>query len=693
MLGPAAAGAALEVVLGHRPGGDRDRRRRRPSSRTTTILPMHRNLGVFTGRDLDLPQLFRQLLGREGGFTKGRDRTFHFGTLEKGIVGMISHLGAMLPVADGLALAAQLRGRARAWPRRSPATAATSEGDFHEALNLAAVWKLPVLFVIENNHYGLSTPAREQYACRDLADRGARLRHAGRRRRRQRPARGARARCGARPSARGAATGRRCSSSRRSACAATRRPRAPTTCRRSCSRSGRRRTPSRATRRFLVEQGLFDEARLRDDPRARYKLRDRRARRRGARARRSRGRRPRRSSPTSSRRASLVAGAPDDRGGGGRRPSCATSTRSATACASRMRRDERVVLLGQDIAEYGGVFKVTEGFVEEFGKARVRNTPIIESGAIGAALGLALDGFVPMVEMQFGDFITLRLQPDRQQPGEDALALGRRACRSCCARPIGGGTGAGPVPLAERRVVVHRAWRASRSWRRRRRTTPRACCSPRSRTATRSSTSSTSCSTARRRAACPPATTRCRSARRASRARASDATVVTYGVGVSWALEAAARARARGARDRGRRPALAHAVGRRGGACARSTKTGRCLVLHEAPLTGGFGGEVAATVGREAFEWLDAPVARLGALDTPVPFAKALEALYSPQGRLAAGAARAARVLARAQFAAARSAVGASSPAWRRRTRRCVCFSASTRSAYGRSVTSTRPTL
>ena len=135
------------------------------------ILPMHRNLGVFTSRGLDLLQLMRQLLLREGGFTKGRDRTFHFGVLERRIVGMISHLGAMLPVADGLALAATLRDERRvvaAFTRDG----ATSEGDFHEAVTLAAVWTLPVLFVVENNQWGLSTPAREQYACRHLADRG-----------------------------------------------------------------------------------------------------------------------------------------------------------------------------------------------------------------------------------------------------------------------------------------------------------------------------------------------------------------------------------------------------------------------------------------------------------------------------------------------------------------------------------------
>jgi 2-oxoisovalerate dehydrogenase E1 component len=136
------------------------------------ILPMHRNLGVFTGRGLDLLTLFRQLLGRDGGFTSGRDRTFHFGVLDRRIVGMISHLGAMMPVAGGLALAAQLGGT-RQVAAAFIGDGATSEGDFHEAANLAAVWKLPVIIVIENNGYGLSTPVREQYACTDLADRAA----------------------------------------------------------------------------------------------------------------------------------------------------------------------------------------------------------------------------------------------------------------------------------------------------------------------------------------------------------------------------------------------------------------------------------------------------------------------------------------------------------------------------------------
>jgi 2-oxoisovalerate dehydrogenase E1 component len=136
------------------------------------VLPLHRNLGVFTTRGFDLDRLFRQLLGKGQGFTRGRDRTFHFGALDHHVVGMISHLGAMLPVADGLALAGALRHDSRVVAVFS-GDGGTSEGDFHEALNLAAVWRLPVVFVVENNGWGLSTPTHEQFACADLAERGA----------------------------------------------------------------------------------------------------------------------------------------------------------------------------------------------------------------------------------------------------------------------------------------------------------------------------------------------------------------------------------------------------------------------------------------------------------------------------------------------------------------------------------------
>ena len=588
------------------------------------VLPMHRNLGVFTGRDLDLPRLFRQLLGREGGFTGGRDRTFHFGTLEKGIVGMISHLGAMLPVACGLALGAQLDGGRRV-AAAFTGDGATSEGDFHEALNLAAVWKLPVLFVVENNQWGLSTPAREQYACRHLADRGIGYGMPGivvdgndllsvhRAVRRAAD----RARRGDGPTLLEFKTYRMRGHEEASGTDYVPKDEIE---------EWARKDPVRRYEAFLGEKGLFAETEF-GAIRAAYKARI-----------------------DALVDEALLAPEPrvEDRPAGVFAPSLLVPEAPSPEDEARakemryvdaisdglrvvMRRDDRVVLLGQDIAEYGGVFKVTEGFVEEFGKARVRNTPIIESGAIGCALGLALAGHVPMVEMQFGDFVTCGFNQVVNNVAKTHWRWGARVPVVVRA-PVGGGTGAGPfhsqcveswftavagikvvapaTPFDAKGLLIaafedgnpvlyleHKLLYRS----------------------------------ARGRVPSGHYSIPLGPARVAREGR--DATVVTYGVGVSWALEAAAELAGTGREIevidlRSLVPWDVEAVVR------SAARTGRCLVLHEAPLTGGFGGEIAAVVGREAFEWLDAPVARLGALDTPVPFAKALEAVHSPRGRL-----------------------------------------------------------
>jgi 2-oxoisovalerate dehydrogenase E1 component len=135
------------------------------------IMPLHRNLGVFTSRSMPLHKLFQQWQGSEDGYSKGRERSFHFGSREHHICGMISHLGPQLSIADGTALAAKLRKEEKI-SLAFTGEGGTSEGDFHEALNVAAVWDLPVIFIIENNGYALSTPASEQYRCAALADRG-----------------------------------------------------------------------------------------------------------------------------------------------------------------------------------------------------------------------------------------------------------------------------------------------------------------------------------------------------------------------------------------------------------------------------------------------------------------------------------------------------------------------------------------
>ena len=588
------------------------------------VLPMHRNLGVFTTRGLELGRLFRQLLGKDGGVTKGRDRTFHFGDLEHHIVGMISHLGAMLPVADGLALAAQLRGE-----RRVAVTftgdGATSEGDFHEAVNLAAVWQLPVLFVIENNQYGLSTPVSEQYACRDLADRG--------------PGYGIpgtivdgndllavhsavaiaadRARRGAGPTLLEFKTFRMRGHEEASGTAYVPKE---------LQAEWAKKDPVARFEAHLVDLGVLTtqaaEA-IRSEQKARIDA-----------------------------QVDDVLAAPDPNSTAEdelrdvyvvSRTSLSEPSADATGPELRyvdairdglrtaLAADRRVILLGQDIAEYGGVFKATEGLAAEFGRERVRNTPIIESGAIGAALGLALDGFRPMVEMQFGDFISCGFN----QIVNNLAKTHYRWAASVpvvVRAPVGGGVGAGPfhsqnveswfTSVAGLKVVApatpfdakglllaafedgnpvlyleHKGlYRSARG------AVPEG---------------SYGVPIGRARVARP----------------GRDATVVTYGAGVAWALEAA---RTLGAEDYEVEVIDLRTLlpWDRATVLGSVRRTARALVLHEAPLTGGFGGELAAAISREGFEWLDAPVERLGALDTPVPFSKNLEEIFSPRIRL-----------------------------------------------------------
>jgi 2-oxoisovalerate dehydrogenase E1 component len=590
------------------------------------VLPLHRNLGVFTTRGVDLERLFRQLLFKEGGFTGGRDRTFHFGLLDHHIVGMISHLAAMLPVADGLALAAQLRGERRV-AAAFVGDGGTSEGDFHEAVNLAAVWKLPVIFVVENNQYGLSTPVHEQFAGADLASRGAGYGIPG-------------VICdGNDLLAVHAATSE--------AAARGRRGEGPTLIE---FKTFRMRGHEEASGTAYVPPALFDEWRA-HDPIARF---ERVLDQAGA-------------VPAAARQAlreqivqeidaiaDRVIGAPEPqstaareladvyapvRGGTGQADAAAIAAApevryvDAISDALRhvMRADPSTILMGQDVAEYGGVFKVTKGFVEEFGKARIRNTPIIESGAIGAALGLALDGFHPIVEMQYGDFVSCGLNQIVNNLAKTHYRWGA-AVPVVLRLPIGGGLHAGPyhsqnveswftgvaglkvvapaTPFDAKGLLIAASEDGNpvlfleHKWLYR----------------------SLKGRVPERRYQVPIG--RARIAR-----EGRDATVVAYGVAVHWALAAADALAPDGHAVevidlRSLLPWDTEMV------LASVKKTGRCLVIHEAPAAGGFGGEIAAVVARDAFAWLDAPVERLGALDTPVPAAQALEDIFSPKSRL-----------------------------------------------------------
>jgi 2-oxoisovalerate dehydrogenase E1 component len=593
------------------------------------ILPVHRNLAVFTGRGMDLGVLFRQLLGREGGYTGGRDRTFHFGSLDHHVVGMISHLGAMAPVADGLALAARLRGEDRV-AAVLVGDGATSEGDVHEAMNLAAVWRLGVLFVIENNHWGLSTPTTEQYACAHLVDRAAGYGMPGE------IVDGndvvavhdAVTRAAARAREGGGPTLLECKTYRmRGHEEASGTDYVPVEQLAAwVARDPIARVESRLDAQGLVpparRQELATEVRAEVDARVAEALAAPEPETDQA-TEEARVYAP----PAPLRRAAAAAVAPP-----GHAPEARYIDAVNDALRTALAADDRVVLLGQDIAGYGGVFKATEGLAAEFGTDRVRNTPIVESGAIGAALGLALDGFRPVVEMQFGDFVscgfnqlvnnvaTTRYRWDAPVPLVVRL-------------PVGGGLGAGPFHSQN-----VEAWFCHVSG-------------------------------LKVVAAATPADAKglllaalddgnpvlvlehkklYRSAKgpvppghhveplgRARIARpGTDATVVTYGAGVAWALAAADTVAAEDGPEvevidlRSLRPWDRATV------LDSVRRTSRALVAHEAPLTGGFGAEIAAAIGQDAFAWLDAPVSRIGGTDSPIPFAPTLERTWSAEGRL-----------------------------------------------------------
>jgi 2-oxoisovalerate dehydrogenase E1 component len=590
------------------------------------ILPMHRNLGVFTARGVDLPTLFRQLFGKDGGFTKGRDRTFHFGALEKHIVGMISHLGAMMPVADGLALAAQLKGTKQV-AATFTGDGATSEGDFHEAVNLAAVWKLPVLFVIENNQYGLSTPVSEQYACQNLADRGAGYGIPGvivdgndlLAVHRAVAESAARARKGEGPTLLEFKTFRMRGHEEASGTAYVPKE---------LFEEWTHKDPISRFERVLMERGILSPAEkeaIRSElkPRIEVLVDEALAA----------------PDPVSSAEQeiadvfapSLLIPAPPTPAAEASAAELRYVDAISDALRIAMRRNPRVILMGQDIAEYGGVFKVTEGFLGEFGKDRVRNTPIIESGAIGAALGLALDGFVPMVEMQFGDFITCGFNQIVNNLAKTHYRWGARVGVVVRA-PIGGGMGAGPfhsqdieswfTSVAGLKVLAPATPYDAKGLLLAAFEEGNPVIYLEHKFLYRS---------AKGKVPEGHYTLPIGAARVARPGR--DATVVTYGVGVYWALDAADELAGEGHEIevidlRSLAPFDRETV------IESVRRTGRVLVLHEAPVTGGFGGEIAAVLSHEAFEWLDAPIARLGGLDTPIPFSKALEEVFSQRSRV-----------------------------------------------------------
>ena len=591
------------------------------------LLPMHRNVGLWTTRGVPLKPLFCQMMGKKGGYTNGRDRTFHFGLPERRIVGMISHLAAMLPVACGLGLAAQLKEEGTV-ALALVGEGATREGDFHEALNLAAVWKLPVLFVIENNGYGLSTPTSEAIPVEDLADAAAgygmpgvvvdgndifavieAVQQAARR-----------ARDGEGPTLLEMKTFRMRGHEEASGTKYV-----PD----ELFEAWGARDPIERFTQALTGDGaltqadvdaLWADVRAEVEKAAEYALAQ-----------------PEVTSTLEAERADLFAPALAPPGSEGPTSRAATSERRFIDAISdglrqAMEADEKVVLMGQDIAAYGGVFKVTAGFAEQFGKARVRNTPIIESGALGAAMGLALEGFKPVVEMQYADFIACGFNQIVNNLATTHYRWGA-GLNVTIRAPFGGGIGAGPFHsqspeawfchVPGLKVVVPATPQDAKGLLLAALEDPNPVLFFEHKKLYRSLKGDV-----------PNAPFRTSLGQARLVREGTDATVVTYGVGVGWALEEA---------DHWEKQGVSLEVidlrtlvpWDREAVRTSLEKTGRLLVLHEAARTSGFGAEIAAQMAEAAFTLLDAPPVRVAAEDLPVPFSKGLERdIYSAQSKL-----------------------------------------------------------
>ncbi|WP_151086739.1 alpha-ketoacid dehydrogenase subunit alpha/beta [Hymenobacter baengnokdamensis] len=598
------------------------------------ILPLHRNLGVFTGRGVPLGRLFAQWQGKATGYTKGRDRSFHFGTNEHHIVGMISHLGPQLAVADGIALADLLDEKPRVTLTYS-GDGGASEGDFHEALNVAAVWQLPVIFLIENNGYGLSTPSNEQFRFKSFVDKG--------------PAYGMEAvqvdgnnvlevydkiytlatdlRQNPRPVLVEALTFRMRGHEEASGTKYV-----PA----ELMQEWAAKDPVENYEKWLLAEGILSET-------ARVQMRE------TIKQEIEKGWQETEAAPApvaddARELADMYAPAPqlqvkkEELKDGSPAPAEEKEQLSTKeirfidaiqqGLRQSMQRYPELVLMGQDIAEYGGVFKITEGFVAEFGKGRVRNTPLCESAIVGAGLGLSIRGKKAMVEMQFADFVTCGFNQIVNNLAKSYYRWGQHA-DVVVRMPTGAGTAAGPFHSQSNeawfthvpglKVVYPSNPHDAKGLLCAAFEDPNPVMYFEHKLLYRSLSGPV-----------PEAYYTTPIGQAALAQEGDELSVITYGLGVHWAL-AACKELAIKADILDLRTLLpwdTEAVSR------TVHKTGRVLILHEDTLTGGLGGELAAWIAEHCFSSLDAPVRRVASLDTAVPFAPPLEAGFLPQQRL-----------------------------------------------------------
>ncbi len=585
------------------------------------VLPLHRNLGVFTVRKCPLDQLFAQFQGKAEGFTKGRDRSFHFGTKAHHIVGMISHLGSQLAVADGIALADLLAGNQKVTLVYS-GDGGSSEGDFHEALNVAAVWNLPVIFVVENNGYGLSTPSSEQFRFKQFIDKGIgygmeaiqidgnnilevydTIRQTAESMR-EKP----------RPILVEALTFRMRGHEEASGTKYV-----PQT----LFNQWREKDPVVNYEKYLLEEGI-----LTSENRERI--------RKGIKKEIEKGleiafayEEPK--ADTGAELADMYA--PFKQRAIAPTSEKKTDKRLVDAISDALRQSmeqyPNLVLMGQDIAEYGGVFKITEGFVEQFGKARVRNTPLCESAIVGAGLGLSIKGYKVMVEMQFADFVTCGFNQIINNLAKSHYRWGQPA-DVVVRMPTGAGSAAGPFHSQSNeawffhtpglKVVYPSSPHDAKGLLNAAIEDPNPVMYFEHKALYRSISEPI-----------PDDyyTVPIGKARLVN--EGSDVSIITYGMGVHWARQVLSQLPDISADVLDLRTLLPwdqEAV------WTTVKKTGRVLILHEDCLTGGIGGEIAAWIAEHCFTFLDAPVMREASLDTAVPFAPTLEANFLPRRRL-----------------------------------------------------------
>ncbi len=584
------------------------------------ILPMHRNLGVFTSRNMPFDRLFAQWQGTMMGYTKGRDRSFHFGTNEHHIVGMISHLGPQNGVADGIALATKLKKENKVTVVFN-GDGGTSEGDFHEAINVAAVWDLPVIFVIENNGYGLSTPSNEQFRCKSFVDKaigygieGVQVngnnildvyttvkRIAEDIRKNPRPVL------------------LECITFRmRGHEEASGTKYVP----KELMEEWAKKDPVENYEKFLITENVLDQKQI-DSIRKKIK-KEIESRLETAFAE---------THPEANTESELndvyASFTPVTITTSGKTSEKRFIDAISDGLRQSMERLPNLVLMGQDIADYGGVFKITDGFVKQFGKERVRNTPICESSILGAGLGLSIKGMKAMVEMQFADFVSEGITQIVNNLAKAHWRWGQHA-DVVVRMPTGAGTAAGPFHSQSNEawffhtpglklVYPSNPYDAKGLL----------CASLEDPNPVMYFEHKVLYRSVKEMVPDDYYTIEIGKAKLVREGR--DLSIITYGMGVHWAKEVLDEMPDVSADVLDLRTLLPWDKD----AVEQSVKkNNRVLILHEDTLTGGIGAEISAWINENCFKHLDAPVMRVASLDTAIPFAPTLEQNFLPKGRL-----------------------------------------------------------